>query len=130
MFKYTVTFEDFDGNAVEETIHFNLSKPEILKLNRTACPSGFKDYQTYLNSVAESNDAILILDVFSDLVVMAYGEKSDDGRRFIKSKELAEAFAQTAAYDQFLADTLENPDIITQFIYGIMPKDLVAKIKN
>lgn len=129
MFKYTVTYEDFNGEMQEEVIYFNLSKIEIIKLDKHT-PTGYKDYSSYLTSVADSGDATKILDIFSDLMLMAYGMKSEDGKHFIKSEELKNEFAQSVAYEQTLADMIESPEIIEQFMVGIMPKDLLAKIQQ
>ena len=50
----------------------------------------------------------MALMIFKDLILKAYGEKSADGRRFIKSKELSEAFSQTEAYSILYMNLIVN----------------------
>lgn len=129
MFKYTVAYEDFNGDMQEETLYFNLSKIEMIKLDKHA-PSGYNSYSDYLTAVANSNDGAKILDVYSDLLLLTYGKKSDDGKRFLKTEDIKEEFAQSVAYEQIMADMFEKPELIEQFMVGIMPKDLLAKIQQ
>ena len=65
--------------------------------------------------------------MFKDLVLKAYGVKSDDGRRFIKSKELSEEFAQTEAYSQIFMELATDADAAAKFVNGIIPADLAQK---
>ena len=61
--------------------------------------------------------------IFKDLVLAAYGEKSPDGKRFIKSEELREAFSQTEAYSELFMELAMNAEAASAFINGIMPKN-------
>lgn len=124
MFKYTVNYEDFDGNQQSETLFFNFSKPELMKLQ-------MKDngkYTDHLQVVAESNNPMEIMNAFSEIILMAYGQKSEDGKRFIKSDEAREEFSQSAAYDAFLFELIGDPDIMNKFMVGVFPKDLMAQV--
>ena len=56
----------------------------------------------------------------------SYGEKSLDGKRFIKNKELTEAFIQTEAYSELFVELASNADEAVKFINGIMPKNMTA----
>lgn len=123
MFKYTVNYEDFDGNQQSEVLYFNLSKPEMLKLQM----KNDGGYAEYLQKIANSNNPAEVLDAFSDIVLMAYGQKSEDGKRFVKSEEAKMAFSQSVAYDTFLFELIENPAIIENFMNGVFPKDLLEK---
>ena len=71
-----------------------------------------------------------IMKIFKEIILKAYGEKSEDGRTFIKKRNgvrLAEEFEQTQAFDALFTDLLLNPDKAAAFINGIMPKDLVEE---
>ena len=65
--------------------------------------------------------------MFKDLVLKAYGVKSDDGRRFIKSKELSDEFSQTEAYSQIFMELATDDKAAAAFINGIVPADLAQK---
>lgn len=122
MFKHTVNFVDFNGNDHEETLYFNYSKPELMKMIR-------KDDGKYidnLNNIADSDDAGAITEAFSSLVLDAYGKKSEDGTRFVKNDEIRTEFEQSIAYETFLFEMLENPELIDSFMKSVLPKDLVV----
>ena len=55
----------------------------------------------------------------------AYGEKSPDGKRFIKSPELSEAFSQTEAYSELFMELASDSDAASKFVNGIIPADMV-----
>ena len=53
---------------------------------------------------------------------MAYGQKSADGRRFVKSEELTQEFLQTEAYSELFIKLLTDENAASDFINGIIPK--------
>ncbi len=56
---------------------------------------------------------------------------SPDGKRFVKSKEMAEAFSQTEAYSDLFMELSTNTDAAIEFAKGIMPAELnVAEATN
>ena len=67
------------------------------------------------------------MELFKELLQKSYGVKSDDGKRFIKSKELTEAFVQTEAYSELFVILASNADEATEFVNGIIPKNLAGK---
>lgn len=123
MFKHTVTYEDFNGNERSETLYFNFSKPELLKMNRR--DNG--NYIEKLNEVVESEDPNKIIESFTELLLDAYGEKSPDGTKFVKSKEIRDSFEQSIAFETILFDMIENEEVADAFMKGILPKDLAQK---
>ena len=76
-----------------------------------------------IQRVVNAQDTPSIVKIFKDLVLKAYGEKSPDGRRFIKSPELSEAFSQTEAYSMLFMELATDADAAAAFIYGIVPTD-------
>ncbi|MBR2248046.1 MAG: hypothetical protein IJ880_13670 [Bacilli bacterium] len=126
MLKKTVKYEDFDGNTREETLYFFISKTELTEMELKT-PGGFANK---LESISKSTNGGEIMDVFKDIILTAYGEKSEDGRAFIKKKNgvrLADEFEQSAAFDALFTELITNPDKASAFINGIMPKDLMAE---
>ncbi len=49
---------------------------------------------------------------------MAYGQKSDDGKRFIKSEQLREEFSQTAAYSTLFMELAMDDNAAVIFLEG------------
>ena len=119
----TIKYEDYNGNVREEKFYFNLSKAEILEME--ASKNG--GLSAYIQRIAEEQDAPKIMELFKELLQKSYGVKSDDGKRFIKSKELTEAFVQTEAYSELFVLLASDADEATVFINGIIPKKLAGK---
>lgn len=120
MIKKTVTYVDLNGNQRTEDLHFNLSKLEIAKMERD---NGDK-YSDKLRRAAESNDGGLIMSAFENLIAISYGEKSEDGKHFIKvrnGENLSEAFMQTPAYEALFEQLLNNPEEAKAFMLGVIP---------
>ncbi len=129
MLKKTIEYTDFDGNERKEDFYFNLTKAEIMEMNL----STYGGLDKMLEKIVAAQDTPKIVATFKDLVLRAYGIKSDDGRRFIKSEKLREEFAQTEAYSVLFMELATNEDAAIEFVNGIVPKELTQDnpdIKN
>ena len=120
MLKKTITYVDYDGNKRTEDFYFNLSKAEILEMEMTT-EGG---YAEMIRKIIDAQDAPRLVKLFKEVVFRAYGVKSDDGRRFIKSKELSEAFSQTEAYSDLYMKLATDAQEASDFVNGIMPADI------
>ena len=123
MLKKTITYTDYNGVERTEDFYFNLSKAEIMEMELGV--SG--GYAEMLKSIVNANDAPTLIKIFKDLVLRAYGEKSADGKRFIKSDAISEAFSQTEAYSILFMELATNADEAAKFVNGIVPSDLSQK---
>ena len=120
MLKKTVTYVDYNGVERTEDFYFNLSKAEVTEME-VSVEGGFSKM---LEEIVKSNDNARILELFKEMVLKAYGEKSADGRRFVKSKELSEAFSQTEAYSEIFMELAMDEKAAAAFVNGIMPANL------
>ena len=120
MLKKTVTYVDYNGGERPEDFYFNLSKAEVTEMELSV-EGGFSKM---LEEIVKSNDNARILELFKEMVLKAYGEKSADGRRFVKSKELSEAFSQTEAYSEIFMELAMDEKAAAAFVNGIMPANL------
>ena len=120
MLKKTVTYVDYNGVERTEDFYFNLSKAEVAEMELSV-EGGFSKM---LEEIVKSNDNVRIIELFKDMVLKAYGEKSADGRRFVKSKELSEAFSQTEAYSEIFMELALDEKAAAAFVNGIMPANL------
>ena len=123
MIKKTVTYTDYNGVERTESFYFNLSKAEVMEMEMSTAGGMAESIQ----KIVDAKDAPAIIRVFKDLVLKAYGVKSDDGRRFIKSKELSDEFSQTEAYSQIFRELATDDKAAAAFINGIVPADLAQK---
>lgn len=117
MLKKTITYTDYNGVEHTEDFYFNLSKAEIMEMEM-GTSGGLSEM---INKIVAAQDAPAIIKVFKDLILKAYGEKSPDGKRFIKSDEIATAFSQTDAYSQLFMELATDTDAASAFVNGIVP---------
>jgi hypothetical protein len=119
MLKKTITYVDFDGNERTEDFYFNLTKAEVTEMEMSIDGGLTKTLQRV---VAAQNPPELIK-IFKEVVLKAYGEKSPDGRRFVKSQELRDGFACTQAYSELFMELATDADAAAAFMNGIAPTD-------
>lgn len=118
MLKKTITYTDYNDVERTEDFYFNLTKAEILEMEA----SKVGGLSNIIQIIVNSQDASEIIPLFKEIVLKAYGEKSLDGKRFVKNKEITEGFAQTEAYSQLFMELATDDKAATAFINGIMPK--------
>lgn len=123
MYVKTITYTDYNGVERTEDFMFHLSEAEVFELQYSK--DGGLDKQ--LDRMTKAKDQVKLVKFFKDLVLKAYGEKSDDGRRFVKSEEISEAFSQTEAYSQIFMELATNVDSAQAFVDGLVPKNLKAQ---
>lgn len=120
MLKKTITYTDYEGNERTEDFYFNLSKAELMEMELSS--SG--GMEKYIKRIINERDNAKIVAIFKELVLKAYGVKSDDGKRFIKSEQLRDEFSQTEAYSDLFFELATNADAASDFVNGIIPKNL------
>lgn len=125
MLKKTITYSDYNGVERTEDFWFNLTNAEIMEME-LGVSGGFTEM---INKIIAAKDAPAILAVFKDLILKAYGEKSDDGKRFVKSKELSESFAQTEAYSILFMELATDAEAGAEFVNWIVPAEAAKATK-
>ena len=123
MLKKTITYTDYDGLERTEDFYFNLSKPEIIKM-QLSTEGGLTNF---LERVINAKDMSSLMKLYSELIGTSYGIKSDDGRRFMKSPEITAAFEQSPAYDILFME-LMDAEKASEFVKGLMPNDLAKDV--
>lgn len=123
MQKKTVTYVDYNGVERTEDFYFNLSKAEVMEMELSTT-GGLAEY---IQKIVAAQDAPAIIKIFKDLVLKAYGEKSADGRRFIKTEENSLAFSQTEAYSEIFMELATDAEKAAEFVNGIVPAELAAE---
>lgn len=120
MIKKTITYTDYDGLERTEEFRFNLTKAELMDMELTTVGT----FSKLMQKIIDEKDMVRLAKYFKELILKSYGVKSDDGKRFIKSPELSEAFSQTEAYSELYMELLGNSEYAVEFIQQVMPKDL------
>ena len=124
MLKKKVTYTDYNGVERTEDFYFNLSKAEIAEMELSTA-GGFAEM---IQKVIAAQDGPTIIKIFKDLVLKAYGEKSPDGKRFVKSEEITTAFTQTEAYSQIFMELATDAKAASEFVNGIIPNDMAEGV--
>lgn len=124
MITKTIKYKDYNGVEREEKFLFNLSKAELMEMEM-----GTKGGLTEtIQKIIETQDQPSIISIFKKLVLQAYGEKSADGKRFIKTDDngrpLSIAFSETEAYSILFMELATDAKAAAEFVNGIIPADL------
>lgn len=123
MLKKEFTFTDLDGNEVTETYYFGINTAELAKMAMTH--DG--DIIQYLEAIVNDKKGAEIIAAFEDIVRISVGQRSPDGRFFLKTDEIRQQFMGTEAYAQFFLELVTNADVAAEFVKGIMPANLAEK---
>lgn len=117
MLKRTITYTDFDGNQRTEDFYFNLSKAEVVEMEM-GVTGGLTQM---IHKIIAAQDNRQVLETFKSLILKAYGEKSPDGKRFIKNQDLRDSFEQTEAYSILFMELATDEQKSIDFVKAIIP---------
>ena len=120
MLKQTIKYTDYNGIEREEDFYFNLSRAELIDLEYST-PGGLKEL---LERIIKEKDSVKIYQMFNKIVRLSYGEKSDDGKHFKKSKDISDAFCQTEAYSELMMMFIQDAEFAAKFVNGIVPNNI------
>ena len=120
MLKKTIEYTDYNDVKRKEDFYFNLTKAEIMEMELSTT-GGLAEM---IQKIIDTQDTPRIIKMFKDLVLKAYGEKSADGKRFIKNDDIRDGFAQTEAYSELFMELATDANAAASFVNGIVPKDL------
>ena len=124
MLKKPITYTDYNGVERTEDFYFNLSKAELMEME-LGVTGGMTEM---LNKIIAAKDAPSLMKTFKEMIMKAYGVKSDDGKRLIKSEELSIAFTQTEAYSVLFMELITDDKAAADFVNGIIPNEIQAEV--
>ena len=126
MYKTELTYKTFTDKEITETLRFNLNEDELRDLiddDPIFSPA-------FLSYVSREQDTMKMLKVIQKLIVMSYGEMSEDGKYFRKSNEKALDFLQSAAYMAFRDKLLSGDgEEFVNFMFNVFPEKFVESLK-
>lgn len=117
MYKKTITFEDYNGVTKTEDFFFNLTKTEIIKMERKT-EGGMIDR---LKKIINTKDTNGLMDFVEELINLSYGIKTPNGG-FRKNPTLTEDFISSPAYDELYMELMSTDDSLSNFIQGVFPR--------
>ena len=125
MLKKTITYTDYDDVERTESFYFNLSQAEVTEMEMSTEGGLGK----LIEKIVAQQDTKFIIKLFKEIILKAYGEKSADGKRFIKSEEISRAFSQTEAYSKLFMELATDAEAAAVFVNGIIPQQLAPTPK-
>lgn len=126
MLKKTITYIDYNDVERTEDFYFNLSKAEIAEMELSTTGG----LSQMIKRVVDAQDTPTILEIFKKLILQSYGEKSSDGKRFIKTEEMRTNFSQTEAYSVLFMELATDSDAAANFINGIVPPEAKQELQK
>lgn len=120
MFKYTSTYDDWNGTKRTEDFYFSITEADMTELEMSA-EGGFVAYVTRISKAKNNTEAA---SAFKKLILLSYGEKSEDGRYFNKSEEISRKFTGTPVYSELYMRMIRDPKFAVKFFNGILPKSM------
>lgn len=125
MLKKTIKYMDFNGQPQSEDYYFNFTKAELVEMGLSE--NGGLD--AFIEKVINERDQKEIIRLFKDIVLKAYGEKSTDGKYFVKNDAVRERFSQTEAYSELFMELAFDSKAASDFINALIPNDLAETIQ-
>lgn len=117
MLKKTITYTDYNGESRTEDFFFNLTKAECIELEL----STEGGVQAMIERIIAEKDMKKLIEIFKELILRSYGEKTLDGKHFFKSAEISNAFACTEAYSELFMELASDADSAAKFVRGVVP---------
>lgn len=126
MLKKVIKFTDFNDEEVEETHFFHLSKADLVRME----VSQKAGWEVAMRRIIEAEDREALVREFEIIILGSYGQKSPDGRHFVKNEQLREEFRSSLAYEALFMEFMTDTDAAIAFCNGILPQDLLEESKD
>ena len=127
MFSRTFNYKGYDGNEHKETWWFNLSESELMKMELGSVGG----INGMMNRMLREDHPDKIVDMFEKIILGSVGERSADGRRFLKrGGAVAEDFRETPAYDQLFLELVSSGEALATFLKGAIPEEVRMNVEK
>lgn len=121
MIKKTIKYTDYNGVERTEDYYFNLNKAEVIEME-VSVEGG---YSELIDRIIKTNDNREIVNVLKTIILKSYGEKSIDGKRFMKVDDngnpLYRKFEDTEAFVELYMELANNAKEAAEFINAVIP---------
>ena len=124
MFSRKFEYTGYDGQPHADTYWFNLTEAELLKMELGKV-GGIRNF---MGKLLKEDKPSEVVDMFEKIILGAVGERSIDGRKFVKSKEISEDFSQTPAYSQLFVELVTDGKKLSAFLQNCIPPEMAAKL--
>lgn len=124
MFSRTFEYTGYDGQTHKDTWWFNLSEAELYKLEL----SNLGGMNGMMHKLLRESKPGEIVDLFERLILSAVGERSVDGRKFLKNEEIRQDFYQSKAYSDLFVELVKSGDKLAEFLRGAIPAEVAEAL--
>lgn len=118
MIAKTINYINYNGDKATEKAYFDMTEREMT-LFVLKYANDETSLQNYIKRIAAEGNTKNVFDFIDDLLLTAYGTKSDDGTRFIKDKNKTEQFATSEPYSVVFTEMMTSVDSLIDFIAGL-----------
>jgi hypothetical protein len=118
MLKKSIVYTDFNGVKRTEDFYFNLSKAEVTEMELSTDGG----VTAYIEKIVEADNRPRLIELFKEFILKAYGEKTPDGKGFVKTQEVRERFQYSAAYSVLFMELTSNAELAAAFFNGVLPE--------
>lgn len=124
MIHETVTYKDWNGLERTETFYFHFTQAELMEMEMST-EGGFAER---VQRMIDAKNTAELIKIVKKFVLDAYGEKSADGRRFMKNEELRTAFVECPAYSEIFMKLATDSEAASKFVNGVVPADMAERV--
>lgn len=128
MFKKTMTYYDLNGTQHTTDLHFNLTTIELSRFSEKYSPG--VSLEQYISDAVNSGNNFKIINTLADLVLEAYGKKSDDGLRFVKNPQIREDFENSVVFAEFLEDLIMDEKLALEFTNSLLESKVIKQAQQ
>lgn len=124
MIKKTVVYENLDGKTESEVVYLNINMIELTELEFVA----EKSISDILKEIGETPSMADALKTFKMFIRFAYGVKSPDSKKLLKSDSIWESFENSEPYSALLWEMLNDAPKAVDVIMGILPQKKIEEL--
>lgn len=124
MIKKTVVYENLDGKTESEVVYLNINMIELTELEFVA----EKSISDILKDIGETPSMADALKTFKMFLRFAYGVKSPDSKKLLKSDSIWESFENSEPYSALLWEMLNDAPKAVDVIMGILPQKKIEEL--
>lgn len=125
MFKYTITYTNYNDEEVTEDLYFHLTDVDLMEME-FGKEGGLENY---IRKIINTKDMPSLLNIFKTLILKSYGVKDEKGR-FYKSEQISKDLEASAAYPELYMKLATEDGFAADFIMGIIPKNIRENLAN
>jgi hypothetical protein len=124
LIKKTITFENYNGEKETEDFYFNMSKGELVKMQMAAIDQKTESFQDKIEKIGKNLNGKALIEVFDEIILGSIGQRTTDGKKFMKSAAITDEFKSSEAYSELIVELCTDDKAAVTFINGLIPKNL------